>query len=169
MVGEPLTMILTSHWMSLFLDPRGRIGRVGLFASASLMLGIEAFLLVATPEQADGLPVYLLPMKALALWVGTIGLIKRLHDVGRSAWWVLAGMAGLCIWCAVVALVVSLLFGAAALVPGSTGYVILLGLVMLPAIGVTFWLHLEPGDPFPNRFGQPPLRAPDSKPESAAA
>ena len=162
-------MILASHWTTLLLDPRGRIGRVGLFASASLMLGIEAFLLVAVPEQADGLPVYLWPMKALALWVGTIGLIKRLHDVGRSAWWVLAGMAGLCIWCAVVALAIGLTIGASALMPGSTGYVILLGLVMLPAIGVTFWLHLEAGDPFPNRFGHPPHRAPESTQETAAA
>jgi uncharacterized membrane protein YhaH (DUF805 family) len=133
------------------------------------MLGIEALLLVALPEQSDGLPVYLWPMKALALWVGTIGLIKRLHDVGRSAWWVLAGMAGLCIWCAVVAVVIGLMFGASALVPGSIGYIVLLGLIMLPAIGVTFWLHLEPGDPFPNRFGQPPARAAEPKQETATA
>jgi uncharacterized membrane protein YhaH (DUF805 family) len=169
MVGEPLTMILASHWICLLLDPRGRIGRVGLFASASLMLGIEALLIIAFPEQGDGLPVYLWPMKTLALWVGTIGIIKRLHDVGRSAWWVLAGMAGLCIWCAVVAIIISLLFGAAALVPGSTGYIILLGLIILPAIGVTFWLHLEPGDPFPNRFGQAPAPVPEAKQETAVA
>jgi uncharacterized membrane protein YhaH (DUF805 family) len=162
-------MIHASRWTTLLLDPRGRIGRVGLFVSASLMLGIEAFLLVAVPEQSDSLPVYLWPMKALALWLGTIGLIKRLHDVGRSAWWVLAGMAGLCVWSAVVAVVTGVMFGSAALVPGSTGYIVLLGLVMLPAIGVTFWLHLEPGDPFPNRFGPPPVRTPESAQESESA
>jgi uncharacterized membrane protein YhaH (DUF805 family) len=162
-------MILASHWTTLLLDPRGRTGRTGLLASASLMLGIEVFFLLALPEQSDRIPVYLWPIKALALWVGTIGLIKRLHDVGRSAWWVLVGMAGICIWCAVVAIVVGLLLGAAALVPGSTGYTILLGLVMLPAIGMAFWLHLEPGDPSPNRFGPLPVHAPEAKPETAAA
>ncbi len=162
-------MIHASHWMILLLDPRGRIGRVGLLAAAFLMLGIEALLLVVIPEQSDGLPVYLWPTKALALWIGTICLIKRLHDVGRSAWWVLAGMAGLCIWCAVLAVVIGLLFGAAVFMPGSIGYIVLLGLVMLPAIGVTFWLHLEPGDPFPNRFGQPPLRASEAKQGTAVA
>jgi uncharacterized membrane protein YhaH (DUF805 family) len=108
-------------------------------------------------------------MKALALWVGTIGLIKRLHDVGRSAWWVLAGMAGLCIWCAVVAVVIGLMFGSAAFMPGSTGYIVLLGLVMLPAIGATFWLHLEPGDPFSNRFGPPSAHALEAKQETSTA
>jgi uncharacterized membrane protein YhaH (DUF805 family) len=161
-------MILTSHWISVLLDPRGRTDRAGLLASASLMLGIEAFFVVALPEHG-GIPVYLWPLKALALWVGTIGLIKRLHDVGRRAWWILAGMAGLCIWCAIVAVVIGMMFGTAAFVPGSSGYTVLLGLVLLPAIGVTFWLHLEPGDPFPNRFGQPPAQAPGSKQETAAA
>ncbi len=169
MVGEPLMMILASHWTTLLLYPRGRTDRAGLLASASLMLGIEALLLVVLPEQNDGLPVYLWPLKALALWVGTIGIIKRLHDVGRSAWWIIAAMAGLCIWCAVVAMVIGILFGTTAFVPGSTGYAVLLGLVMLPAIGVTFWLHLEPGEPFPNRFGLPPVHTPESAQETASA
>jgi uncharacterized membrane protein YhaH (DUF805 family) len=162
-------MIHASYWTTLLLDPRGRTSRSGLLASASLMLGVEAVLIMGLAGQSDSLPVYLWPMKALALWLGTIGLIKRLHDVGRSAWWVLAGMAGLCIWCAVVAVVVGLSLGSGAFLPGSTGYLVMLGLVMLPAIGVTFWLHLEPGDPFPNRFGPPPAHAPEAKPETAAA
>jgi uncharacterized membrane protein YhaH (DUF805 family) len=167
-LGNLLTMILASYWTSLLLDPRGRTSRTGLFASASLMLGIEAFLLMALPEQGD-IPVYLWPMKTFSLWVGVIGLIKRLHDVGRSAWWIFAGMAGLCIWCAIVAAVIGMMAGTAAFVPGSSWYTAMLGLVMLPAIGVTFWLHLEPGDPFPNRFGQPPELASGPKQETAVA
>jgi uncharacterized membrane protein YhaH (DUF805 family) len=162
-------MIHVSQWPSLLLDPRGRVSRVGLLASVSLMLGIEAFLVVLMPEESTALPVYFWPLKTLALWAGMVGLFKRLHDVGRSAWWILAGMAALCIWCAVVALIVAVISGSSAFLPGSTGYIVLLGLVMLPAIGVTFWLHLEPGDPFPNRFGPPPVQAPEARQETAVA
>ncbi len=149
-------MIQGIHWLSFLLDPRGRIGRFGLLVSATLMLAVEALLLVMTPEQADGLPFYLWPLKTLELWVGMTALIKRLHDVGRSGWWVLGGMAGICIWSAVVAVVFVFVLGGQAFQPGSTGFVTLLGILMLPALGLAFWLHLAPGDPFANHYGPPP-------------
>jgi uncharacterized membrane protein YhaH (DUF805 family) len=149
-------MIQGTHWLTLLVDPRGRIGRFGLLVSASLMLAVEALLMVITPEQASGLPPYLWPLKAFELWVGTAALIKRLHDVGRSGWWVLGGMAGICIWSAVVALVFVFMLGGEAFQPGSAGYAMLLGILMLPALGMTLWLHVAPGDPFPNHYGAPP-------------
>ncbi len=148
-------MIQGTHWLTLLVDPRGRIGRFGLLVSATLMLAVEALLLILTPEQADGLPVYLWPLKAFELWVGLAAMIKRLHDVGRSGWWVLGGMAGICIWSAVVAVVFVFVLGGQAFQPGSAGYVMLLGILMLPALGLAFWLHLAPGDPFPNHYGPP--------------
>jgi uncharacterized membrane protein YhaH (DUF805 family) len=148
-------MIHFRYWLRLLVDPRGRIGRFGLLVSASLMLAVEAMLIIMTPDLASGLPPYLWPLKALELWVGAAALIKRLHDVGRSGWWVLGGMAGICIWSAVVALVFVFVIGAEAFQPGSTGYAMLLGILMLPALGATLWLHLAPGDPFTNQYGAP--------------
>ncbi len=160
-------MIQGTHWLSLLVDPRGRIGRFGLLVSASLMLGVEALILLLAPDQSAGLPLAFWPLKALGFWVGTTALIKRLHDVGKSGWWVLGGMAGLCMWSAVVALVFVFLLGGQAFQPGSAGHVMLLGILMLPALGATLWLHLAPGEPYANRFGQPP--AASAKPASDVA
>jgi uncharacterized membrane protein YhaH (DUF805 family) len=148
-------MIQGTYWLTLLVDPRGRIGRSGLLISASLMLAVEFLLLTLTPDPASGLPTYLWPLKALELWVGMAALIKRLHDVGRSGWWVLGGMAGICVWSAVVAIVFVFALGGQAFQPGSAGYAMLLGILMLPALGMAFWLHLAPGDPVTNHYGAP--------------
>jgi uncharacterized membrane protein YhaH (DUF805 family) len=141
---------------SMLFDPRGRLGRLGLLISATAMLGLEALVLALSPGGAEALPAALWPLKIMALWIGTAALIKRLHDVDLSGWWVLAGAAGLCIWTAVLAVVFVLGAGAQSLDAGTFGYIALTGLVMLPAIGVTLWLHLAPGLPHANRFGAVP-------------
>jgi uncharacterized membrane protein YhaH (DUF805 family) len=151
-------MIPISDVFSMLFDPRGRIGRMGLLISATVMLGIEALLMALSPGTGEALPAALWPLKIIALWIGTAALIKRLHDVDLSGWWVLAGAAGLCIWTAVLAVLFVFGAGAQSLDAGTFGYITLTGLVMLPAIGVTLWLHLAPGLPYANRFGPMPGR-----------
>jgi uncharacterized membrane protein YhaH (DUF805 family) len=161
-------MIQGTHWLTLLVDPRGRLGRFGLLISATAMLGIEAFLLLLVPDQTEGLPVYLWPLKSAEFWIGTVAMIKRLHDIGKSGWWIAIGMGGFCMWSAIVAILIVFVLGGQAFQAGSAGYVMLLGILMLPALGVAFWLHLVPGDPLPNRFGVPVLGAPADEDPSRA-
>ena len=74
----------------LLLDPRGRIGRRDLLLAACAVLGIELLLMAPSNEMIA------LLAKSLALWIGSAAIIKRLHDLGRSGWWLPAGLGGLC-------------------------------------------------------------------------
>ncbi len=133
----------------LLLDPRGRIGRRGLLLAACAVLAIEFLLMALSNEMIS------VPAKSLALWIGSAAIIKRLHDLGRSGWWLPASMGGLCMWTALLALGLMLLAGSDAFMPGKAGFVALSGLIMLPVIGLSLWLHLTAGDPAFNRFGPP--------------
>ncbi len=73
--------------------------------------------------------------------------VPRLHDIGRSGWWVLAGF-GVEIVGVVVALVALPLEQADAV----------LGVVTLVILGLVIWLGAIPGGKGPNRFGEPPGR-----------
>lgn len=153
----------------LLFDPRGRMSRTDLLVSAVTVLAIEGALALLQPgETMAAWPV--IAAKACSLWIGVAALIKRLHDIGRSGWWALAAAGALCIWTAVLAFGLVLVFGADTFVPGSFGQTLMLALLLLPAIGFTLWLHLAPGDPATNRFGAPAAPAADraSRPTQTA-
>lgn len=132
------------------LDPRGRMSRQDLLVAATLMLMLDLLL----ASLAGGFALY--AVKALAYWIGIVGVIKRLHDVGQSGWWVLGGAAAICIWSAVIGIGMVALLGLGSLHPGETGYIVTLGLLMLPPLGMTLWLHLAEGETGMNRFGPEP-------------
>jgi uncharacterized membrane protein YhaH (DUF805 family) len=134
----------------LLFDPRGRASRQDLLVAACIMLTVDMLLAAA----ADGVALYAL--KALAYWIGCVGIIKRLHDVGRSGWWLSGGAGVLCMWAAVLGLGIGFTVGIEALQPGASAYLILLALLMLPALGITLWLHLAEGEKGMNRFGAEP-------------
>jgi uncharacterized membrane protein YhaH (DUF805 family) len=148
-----------AYIMSMLFDPRGRMGRAHLLAAAAVMLAIEIGLVAVT--QSDGaLPLQFWPLKALAFWIGGAAIIKRLHDVGLSGWWFLGGVAGFCMWAAVLGVGVVITGGFESLMPGGLGYLMVLAALMVPALGVTLWLHFAEGEPGMNRFGAPPAAAP---------
>ncbi len=126
------------------------MSRQDLLLAATLMLAVD----VGLASSADGLVEYAL--KAAAYWIGGVGVIKRLHDVGRSGWWLLGGAAAVCIWAAVIGLGIGFTVGLESLQPGTLGYIALLAAVMLPALGMTLWLHLTSGEVGINRFGPEP-------------
>jgi uncharacterized membrane protein YhaH (DUF805 family) len=145
-----------SYFLSLLLDPRGRTSRTGLLITGGVVLLLESGLSLSHGATSFETFSMAWVIKAAALWIGVVGVIKRLHDANFGATWILAGMAGLCMWSAIIAFGILLMFGGAALEPGSFGYVIIFAIIMLPAIGVTLWLHLTPGDPYTNRYGAVP-------------
>ena len=134
---------------SLLLDPRGRIGRRDLLLCASIMLGIEILIMLPSIEMIA------FPAKGLALWIVMAAIIKRLHDLGKSGWWFPAGLGGLCMFTALLAMGFMVTAGSDAFVPGTAGYTALMGLIMLPAIGMMLGLHLIHGDMAANRYGAP--------------
>jgi uncharacterized membrane protein YhaH (DUF805 family) len=134
----------------LLFDPRGRMSRQDLLAAATVMMFLDLLL----ASLAAGLALY--AIKAIAYWIGGAGIIKRLHDTGRTGWWFLGGAVALCIWSALIGIGMVFILGLEPLQAGAPGYVVMLGLVMLPALGATLWLHLAEGEPGMNRFGPEP-------------
>jgi uncharacterized membrane protein YhaH (DUF805 family) len=134
----------------LLFDPRGRMSRQDLLVAAAVMLAIDLGLASLT----EGALLYAL--KAIAYWIGGVGIVKRLHDTGRTGWWFLWGMSGLCIWSAVLGITIALTIGFESLAPGSVGYVILVAALMVPALAATLWLHFAVGELENNRFGPAP-------------
>jgi uncharacterized membrane protein YhaH (DUF805 family) len=162
-----MAMSFATRLGTLLFDPRGRVTRQDLLVAAIIMVLAD---LAAGSLAGDG--HIGLVCKSVVLWMGCAAVIKRLHDVGRSGWWVLGGMAAICIWTAVIGLGAMFTLRLDTLDAGSTGYIILFSVLMLPALGITLWLHLAEGDAFMNRFGPVPAglaAAPEGSSVSAPA
>jgi uncharacterized membrane protein YhaH (DUF805 family) len=140
----------------LLFDPRGRAGRTELLLGASVMLGLEMVCLMLWAQFGESVSSLVVVIKAVEILIGVSATIKRLHDTGHTGWWVLGGAAILCMWTAVVALGGIMLVGRDVLIAGSIGHLVILGLVMLPALGMTLWLHLAEGVVYKNKYGVPP-------------
>jgi uncharacterized membrane protein YhaH (DUF805 family) len=138
------------RFASLLADPRGRASRQDMLAAAAVMTALDFGL----GSLAEGPALY--AVKAAAYWIVAVGVIKRLHDIGHSGWWLAGGLSAMCMWSAVVGLTVGLAAGIEALQPGSLIYVGMLAVLLLPALGMTLWLHLAPGQPGVNRHGPEP-------------
>jgi len=137
---------------TLLFDPRGRADRSDMLVSAGIVLAIEGALALIGP--AEGFEAATWCAKACSLWIGIAAIAKRLRDLGRSAWLMTAACGALCIWTAGLTFVFLLVLGPSSLQQGSLGMTVLLGLVMLPAIGAALWLHLAAGVTEPNRSGR---------------
>ncbi|MGL4636546.1 MAG: DUF805 domain-containing protein [Beijerinckiaceae bacterium] len=141
--------------LGLLFDPRGRANRQALLLAAGVAVALELFTMFGL--QAEGAE-WLSPInaiKALTIWICSTSVIRRLHDMDYSGWWLPGGLALACMWTAIVGIVSVMLAGAAVLQPENPGFSIVLGIVMLPVLGATLWLHLAPGSPVINRFGAP--------------
>lgn len=144
-----------SSWLSL-VDPRGRCNRTGLLVAAvGLMAAQGAMALVEAGLGTAAAPL-LLPVKLLVLWVAFAATARRLHDIGRSAWMMLAAMGGFIVWSIVVAVALVLTVGGKVLVPASPWFWVSFAISMAPMFAATLWLHLAPGTPGPNAYGPVP-------------
>ena len=113
---------------------RGRINRATYW---SILCGMVGFVLVVAvfgfrpPRIAEGLLIFL--------------CVPRLHDLGRSGWWVLIPLG-----IEVIALIVAI----TAFTPDEAG--IIFGGVFVIVAGFVVVLGLIHGQPQANRFGDPP-------------
>ena len=124
-------------WRTLFLSPRGRIGKRDFWvAFVMIMAASVALNLVKPVGQVLGL---------LLLWPQVCINTKRLHDAGRTAW-LLLFPAAVTLACAGVALA------------GPSGPVAETAFAVAMATSFVFllWVGLSAGDLEHNRFGPPP-------------
>jgi uncharacterized membrane protein YhaH (DUF805 family) len=140
-----------------FIDPRGRCDRKAFLSAAAVLLAAQA--LVAAGLWIGGAPFdggLALALNAAFCWLGYAAISKRLHDLGRSAWWVPGGAL---VWAAgalVAAIALVLAAGPAALEPGASTYWLALTAMQLPLLGAAPWLHFAAGEQGDNPFGPAP-------------
>lgn len=142
-------------------DPRGRAGRRDFVAVAVALLVIQVLgvLALAWLEEEWG-RVSALPLNGLLIYMAVCATCRRLHDIGRSGWWLPLGLLA---WIAaglIVALLLGSVLGPAAIQPGAPAFWVVFLLLLIPPLLAALWLHLEEGEASPNRFG-PPI--PDDK------
>lgn len=146
----------TAHLAPHLLDPRGRSGRGDFLCVAVALFVLQLVLLAALRvlgSDVDGLLV--LPLNVAICWMGYAAVSRRLHDLGRSAWWMPVAVG---VWIAVgfcIALAVAIVAGAEALKPGGPGFWMVFVVLLAPPFAVALWLHLAEGENLANRYGPP--------------
>jgi uncharacterized membrane protein YhaH (DUF805 family) len=150
-------LIMTRH----LLDPRGRADRSAMFATTVGLLAVQFALAGVFALFGGDLTGHVFLGLNLALfWVGGSVLIKRLHDIGWSGWWILPAIAFWVIGLMLLVLTLSFAVGherfQAALATYPVLHAALVGVGMLPPFGGLLWLQACPGSPTANRFGAPP-------------
>lgn len=149
----PTTMPLFAQ----MLLPVGRCGRRGLLLAAAVLVAAHiVFALLVSLGLVGFYGPVALGFKLLGLWVAIAMSAKRMHDIGYSAWWLLAGTGGLALWSIIISLVLYPIAGLDVLVPGTVWYWLSFTLVALPLLAATLWLHSARGMPADNRFGPLP-------------
>lgn len=146
-------------WSSLFLSARGRIRRRDFWIGFAVVMAASILCnLIAVVGPFLGL-VTIWPMVAIHA--------KRLHDMGRTAWLLLAPAA-----LSLATLAVTFLARPAgveapgvitpALAAASQGLgwcLAATAFCLLVEVTFLLWVGLTPGQPVDNRYGRPPARA----------
>lgn len=137
-----------------FLDPRGRCDRQGLLLIAIVLLVLQLVLGGALwLADVDLTGTVALALKAVFLWAAVAAASKRLHDFGRSAWWLLGGLAASVAWSFALAFAAIFTVGPEALTPQSPWFAAFFAGTSLPLFAALMWLHFAKGMQGPNRFG----------------
>jgi uncharacterized membrane protein YhaH (DUF805 family) len=148
------------HITASLLDVRGRLSRGGFWLAYAAAFGLGLvtlpflipFLSLKRPELT--MLITMLVWSPVMLML-VFGMIRRLHDRGKSGWSLLAVYGPM--------LLVMLLTAVFRIFPGDgpLGYAVVL--LMLAAMAVTLWLLVQmfvlAGTQGPNRFGPDPLQS----------
>ena len=107
------------------------------------------------------------PFNVAFCWVAFALISKRLHDLGRSAWWIPAAVL---IWlAAIISLAGAIVLSGDPdmLAPGTTSYWITFAAMLMPLLVAAIWLHAAKGHAGDNRFGPEPTAHGFSMPTDA--
>jgi uncharacterized membrane protein YhaH (DUF805 family) len=137
-------------------DPRGRCDRRGLLALAVHMMALQV--LVGGALYLAGALVGPLAsvMNGVFVYAACAASAKRLHDTGRPAWWIVAGVTGVVLWCFALSIAVAMNVGLEALKPDGAWAVAVVAASSAPAFGLLLWLHFAPGETTANAYGPVP-------------
>ena len=137
-----------------FLDPRGRCDRKGLLLIAIVLLIAQLVLGAALwLADLDLTGPFALALKAVFFWAAIAAASKRLHDFGRSAWWLLGGFLTAVAWSFALAFTALFTVGPEALTPQSPWFGAFFAGTSVPLFAALMWLHFAKGMQGPNRFG----------------
>ncbi|MCH9809027.1 MAG: DUF805 domain-containing protein [Alphaproteobacteria bacterium] len=138
-------------------NPRGRCNRKALLGIALALLSIQALaVLVHWLSQSPIVHTAATVVELGCLWIATSAAIKRLHDLGRTGWWVPGFLLALFVWTLLVSFGSFLTMGDAVTQIGSPQFIIHVCVVMVPPVAATIWLHFAPGNPGRNKYGPEP-------------
>jgi uncharacterized membrane protein YhaH (DUF805 family) len=143
------------------IDPRGRCDRRAMLLVTVSLLAVQA-LLAAVFGLAGGdlAGRVFFALNLPLMWIGTVALLKRLHDVGYSGWWIGPAVLFWLVGAMLITLTLSLTVGPAKFSALLQAYPPLHGLLVvvigLPPFGGLLWLQASAGQPGANRFGPQP-------------
>ena len=138
-------------------DPRGRYDRADfIWAAVTLVAAQLAFALGLWVTHAPFMGWRGIVANVVFCWLAYAAISKRLHDLGRSAWWMLIGALGWAVAALGVALIVALSAGPESLDAGTRGFWATFVTLMVPPAMLALWLHIAQGEPGTNRFGPAP-------------
>ncbi len=150
-------------------DPRGRCNRKAFLTIALAFLAIQfavAGLFWLCGIETGNTTNLLL--NAPILWIGSTVCFKRLHDIGRSGWWLPGAFV---IWFVTVLVslaLISLMLTEDALDPGQPAFYVAFIVITLPVFGALLWLHMAPSMEVANQYGPVPDATGLSMPQRAS-
>ena len=160
----------TGQTLLELLDPRGRCNARGLQRLTVCLLVLQTAvgaLLWSSGAELGG--AVATALNVAFCWIGFTAVSKRLHDIGRTAWWFLAAATIWFLGAVLVSLVLVLVLGEGAVDEGTAGHTRLVVAMVAPVMLTLLWLHFVPGNAGDNRFGPVPADYGFSMPSSAAA
>ena len=139
-------------------DPRGRSSRAGLMKVAALLMAADLVLvavLAATGASFAGPAA--VAFKLASVWLATVGVARRLHDLDLSAWWLAKALAALIGWSILVSFsLLSTYTAAQVLDPAGRVFWLNLAATTAPVLVALAWLHMARGSTNANRYGSAP-------------
>jgi uncharacterized membrane protein YhaH (DUF805 family) len=141
-------------------DPRGRSDRTEFIWAAVMLTAAQlAFALGLWVSNASFMGWRGVVANLVFGWLACAAISKRLHDLGRSGWWMLGGILAWVVGAIAVAFALALIAGPHVLATGAPGFWATFAVLMAPPLGLALWLHVAEGEPAANCYGPVPARA----------
>lgn len=147
-------------WKTLMFTADGRIGRQAFWIAWLMLLGVNMV--------AGWVPLIGWIASAATLFCFVCIYAKRLHDIGKSAWWqllpILLGpvlLMGSVMWLVFGSIGIAMGGGDPGVfaLAGVGGVVVAAVLGFVVTVGFTLWVGCAQGQTLDNRWGDPPLHA----------
>ncbi|MGD9783967.1 MAG: DUF805 domain-containing protein [Hyphomicrobiaceae bacterium] len=147
----------SSRSLLALLHYRGRCSRTGFIVLGALLLAVQfvaGALMLAAGLKPDGPASVVLSVPLF--WLAFTALVRRLHDVGHTGWWVVGAIVASMVWTIVMGLCSGLVLDPRTLTPEHIQFWSLVAIVLAPPMSMLLWIHAAPGMTTANRHGPPP-------------